>query len=161
MSSARKSQPVARRSEPMILFAVGAYRFAIPAADVDEIRETFAMKPFRPVPMAPQVKYTATRAGREYLVVDTGQHLRLMPSKATRLLMLRSSAVAITADAIDRMTEVPLISALPAAFTGEERQWYRGLAVIGGDVVPVVNPESFLEPARTARLQQARLGVQP
>jgi len=46
------------------------------------------------------------------------------------------------------MTEISALYALPHAFTGQERQWYRGLAVLAGtdgqpEVVPVVNPDAF------------------
>jgi hypothetical protein len=40
--------------------------------------------------------------------------------------------------------EISALHALPPAFTHEERGWYRGLAVMNGAVVPVVNHNAFL-----------------
>jgi hypothetical protein len=42
------------------------------------------------------------------------------------------------------MVDIFALHAIPRAFTGEERIWYRGLTVIAGEVVPVVNPAAFL-----------------
>jgi chemotaxis signal transduction protein len=40
--------------------------------------------------------------------------------------------------------EISALHALPRVFTHEERSWYRGLAVVNGAVVPVVNHHAFL-----------------
>ena len=34
---------------------------------------------------------------------------------------------------------------LPMAFQGSERRWYRGLAVMDGKVIPMLDPGSFLQ----------------
>jgi hypothetical protein len=47
-------------------------------------------------------------------------------------------------DSTDRIIEISALHALPPAFTREERGWYRGLAVVNGLVVPVVNHNAFL-----------------
>ena len=60
------------------------------------------------------------------------------------MLLLRNSCVAVTVDSIDRMAEITQLHSLPYAFRGEERSWYRGVAVIGEKVVPVMNPAAFL-----------------
>jgi hypothetical protein len=60
------------------------------------------------------------------------------------VLILRDSTTAVLVDSTDRMMEISALHALPRAFTHEERLWYRGLAVVNDEVVPVVNPNSFL-----------------
>jgi hypothetical protein len=56
-------------------------------------------------------------------------------------------------DAIDLMLELHSIQALPRAFYGEERIWYRGLALVKGKVIPVVQPEAFLSRAEVALIE--------
>lgn len=140
--------------EPVILFVVGGYTFAIAAADVEEIREAHEMMPFILPAAAAKVKYTFRKHSLDYFVVDASYHYRLLPSKAGRLLVLRDLPVAITADSIDRMTEIGPLATLPRAFRGEERHWFKGLAIMGDRVVPVVNPESFLSAAELEHLQR-------
>jgi hypothetical protein len=53
------------------------------------------------------------------------------------------------------MQDLAAIHALPAAFSGEERRWYRGLAVIKGKVIPVVNESAFLSKAEAVLLAAA------
>jgi chemotaxis signal transduction protein len=60
------------------------------------------------------------------------------------LLVLRDHPVALLADSIDRMMQVSGIHAVPHAFHGAERNWYRGLAVMAGKVIPMLEPSSFL-----------------
>ena len=61
-----------------------------------------------------------------------------------RVLILRNTSTAVLVDSTDRMTDISVLHALPRAFTRDERIWYRGLAVVNGEVVPVVNPGAFL-----------------
>jgi hypothetical protein len=49
--------------------------------------------------------------------------------------------------------EITVLHALPAAFTHEERIWYRGLAIVNGAVVPVVNQGAFLSRGELAVLR--------
>lgn len=112
------------------------------------------MKPLALPAAAAKVKHTFRKHGLDYFVVDSNYHYRLLPSKAGRLLVLRDLPVAITADSIDRMTEIGPTVSLPKAFRGEERQWYKGLTVVDDNVVPVVNAESFLSPAELEHLQR-------
>jgi chemotaxis protein histidine kinase CheA len=77
----------------------------------------------------------------------------MLPSKVARLLVLRNHPVAVTADSIDRMTDISVVQPLPTAFRGLERTWYRGLAVLDGSVVPVVNPAAFLSATEAAELR--------
>ncbi len=145
-----EKKPVHRR-EAVILFGVGDFTFAIAAAVVDEIRNTDGLQPIGVAGdmRVPKVKYRLKRDGRTFYVVDAGQYFRMLPAQATRLLLLRDSHVAVLVSHVDRMTEIGNVLALPHAFRGEERAWYRGLTVLdaSGDmpvVVPVVRPEGFL-----------------
>jgi hypothetical protein len=50
------------------------------------------------------------------------------------------------------MKEIHSIQALPEGFRGEERNWYRGLTLLKGSVVPVIRPEAFLTKAEVTLL---------
>ena len=145
----------------MILFTVCGFRFAIAASAVSEIRgleglQRFAWgSPGGSYLRSTQVEFTVERNGTIYFVVDAARHFRLPPSKPTRVLILRPVAAAIQVDSTDRMMEISVLHALPQAFSGKERDWYRGLAVIGGDVIPVVNQHAFLSKAEMAVLKTA------
>jgi chemotaxis signal transduction protein len=144
---------ISKRVEPVILFAIGKTTFAIAASAVDEIRSldglascsmSSAYRSLR------KVKFTFERSKKNYLVVDANLHFHTPPTQATRILVLRNSSVAVLVDSIDRMCELTAVRKLPQAFTGEERQWYRGLTVVEDKLVPVVNPQAFLSKAESA-----------
>lgn len=146
----------ARHGEQVILFAVGGYRFACAAAAVDEI---CALDGLQPVSVGfaqsrlTRVKFSLERDGRTWFVVDANLHFRILPSKPSRLLVLRDTRAGVLVDSIDRMAEIAALQPLPRAFRGEERQWFRGLALIGQEVVPVVNPAAFLSKAELAVIE--------
>jgi chemotaxis signal transduction protein len=52
--------------------------------------------------------------------------------------------IAVLVDRIERMAEIAAIHPLPHAFSGRERVWYRGLAYLDDQVIPVMNPKGFL-----------------
>jgi len=144
--------------EAVILFASAGITFAISAAAVDEIRNTSGLEPLRAGHLGPKFskfKYTLERDGRTYFVVDANEHFHALPTRHTRLLVLRASPTAILVDGIDRMTEIASLHALPRAFAGDERNWYRGLAVLKDSVVPVVNADAFLSRAECTILKAA------
>ncbi len=144
---------VPHHGEQVILFAIGNYTFACAANSVDEIRALDGLQPVAGVfahSRLARVKFTLEREGKTYFVVDSNLHFHILPSKATRLLVMRDIRVAVLVDSIDRMAEIPVIHPLPRAFTGEERNWYRGMAIIGQDVIPVINPATFLSRAELA-----------
>lgn len=139
----------ARHTDAVILFSVGENAFAISATAVDEIRNTDGLQPIRARQIGyRKVTHLLARDGKTYCVVDGNAHFGILPSRTTRLLVLRNSSVAVLVARIDRMTELSGMHALPQAFAGEERNWYQGLAVLGEgtteEVVPVVNPQAFL-----------------
>ncbi len=156
MSPARKPAVTTRRGEPMILFAVGPYTFAIHASEVDEIRDMHDLKPMQSAIGYSRVRSTLHRGKREYFVVDASAHYQMLPSKPARLLVLRNHPVALTADSIDRMTEIPVVQPMPVPFHGLERDWYKGLAVLDGNVIPVVEPGSFLTEAEVSELSKRK-----
>lgn len=136
-----------RPGETMILFSVGGSKLAIAASAVDEIRDLTGLEKFSFEAASPRfgkVKQVFERQGRRYFVVDSCEHFHLATARPSRLLVLRHATTAVVVDAIDCMLELNSMQALPRAFSGEERNWYRGLAVVKGKVIPVVRPESFL-----------------
>ncbi len=146
------------RGEAVILFSVGGTTFAIAAAAVDEIRDLSALEPLRIGYLHGKFnkfRYTLQREGRTCFVLDAATHFHMLPTRPGRLLVMRDIPAGVLVDGIDRMTEISSLHALPRAFTGEERNWYRGLAILKDDVVPVVNPESFLTKAESTVLNAA------
>jgi chemotaxis signal transduction protein len=148
--SARPSRKPAATQHDVILFSVNKTTFAIAAGAVDEIRNLDGLTPFQPSFAARlmKVKHTLVRENKDpdqtYFVVDSAAHLKLKSSTPGRLMVLRGVKAAVLVDAIDRMTQIAVVHPLPRAFQGDERDWYRGLAVVEGRVIPVVNEHSFL-----------------
>lgn len=146
--------------EDVIVFVVGGFRFAIAAAAVKEIRSMDGLQPFTLGGISVQIaklKYTLERSGTTYFVVDGAQHFQLLPSRPSRVLILRGSPTAVLVDETDRIMEISVLHALPRAFTRDERSWYRGLAVVNGAVVPVVNHHAFLN---RAEMEILRAGLE-
>jgi chemotaxis signal transduction protein len=157
----RISQALSKRALPRhsaetaILFHVGGFTFAIGANAVEEIRDLAGLHDFsfgRSHHKLDKVKHVFERHGRDYFVVDAAAHFHLHKADLTRVMVLRDVPAAVSVDGIEGMRDMHSIQALPAAFSGEEREWYRGLALIKGKVVPVVRPEAFLNEAQTALL---------
>ncbi len=92
----------------------------------------------------PKVKHLVHRGNRSYFVVNGCAHFGLKPTRPTLVLILRDSPVAILVDKIERMADIAAPNALPLAFEGEERRWYRGLSYTDDTILPVVNPAGFL-----------------
>ncbi len=146
--------------EDVIVFAVGGFKFAISAAAVKEIRSLEGLHPFTLggiSALVAKLKFTLERGGTTYFVVDGAQHFQLLPSQPSRVLLLRNSSTAVLVDSTDRIMEISALHALPRAFTQEERGWYRGLAVVNGAVLPVVNHNAFLN---RAELEILRAGLE-
>jgi chemotaxis signal transduction protein len=156
---ARNFRPQVAR-EDVIVFTVGGYRFAIAAAAVKEIRGLEDLHEFALGGISGQIaklKYTLERDGKTYFVVDAARHFQLLESRPTRVLVLRNTHAGVLVDSTDRIMEIFALLALPQAFRGEERAWYRGLAVLNGSVVPVVNHNAFLD---RAELEILRAGLE-
>lgn len=146
-----------RAGEAVIVFTVGDFNFAIAANAIREVRGLEGLQPRESSGAAParvpKVGSTLERDGTIYFVVDAAKHFHLSPSKAARVLVLRNEPVAVLADSTDRIIEISTLHELPLAFTGDERNWYRGLAIMSGDIVPVVNHNSFLSKSEQAVLK--------
>jgi chemotaxis signal transduction protein len=143
--------------EDVILFKVGAHRFAIAAHAVDEIRNLEGLSPLPPALRHQRLSRVKTLLVREkkdpgkvFFVVDAASHFGLEPATPGRVLVLRDSTAALQVESIDRMMQISTVVALPSAFSGQERTWYRGLAVLNDQVVPLVNAESFLNKGEQA-----------
>ncbi len=95
------------------------------------------------------------RGDQRHYVIDVAAHYRLAAAQPRRVLVLRRPSIALGVESVDRMTHVGALYALPRAFTGEERRWYRGLALVEGRVVALVNPDAFLTKAELAALDAA------
>ena len=146
--------------EDVIVFAVGGYKLAIAAGAVKEIRGMDDLHPFKLGGISAQIaklKYTLERNGTTYFVIDAAQHFRLSASNASRVMVLRNMPTGVLVDSTDRIMEISALHAVPPAFTHEERNWYRGLAVVNGLVVPVVNHNAFLN---RAELEIVRAGLE-
>ncbi len=136
-----------RRTEPVILFSVGSHAFAIAVSAIHEIRNTDSLAAAASAiahPELAKVRHTLQRGRKTYYVVHAGVHFGMQPSRASLVLVLRDSPAAILIDRIEGLTEISALQTLPQAFRGEERRWYRGLALLDDRVLPVVNPAGFL-----------------
>jgi chemotaxis signal transduction protein len=150
-----------RQAEAAILFAVGPHKFAIAASEVDEIRDMHGLTPAS-LPDGPyagqKITYVLRRERQTYHVVDASCHFQMNKSQPSRVMVLRGGLAALTADSIDRMSDITAITLLPRAFHGKERQWFRGVALIDNLVVPVVNSHSVIADVQ-AELARAALAV--
>lgn len=156
----------AAQTEDVILFWVDGHRFAIAANAVDEIRNLEELSPLPPAlkhPRLSKVKATLIRAKKDpekvFFVVDAAAHFGLKSAEAQRVLVLRGSSAALQVEGIDRMTQISTVVEIPLAFAGQERAWYRGLALLGDQVVPLVAPEAFLNKGEQAVLQASWKGL--
>jgi chemotaxis signal transduction protein len=143
----QRPRPRPGTREGVILFSVGGFKFAVAAGAVNEIRGMEGLQDFTLAGIPhrlEKLKHTLERGGTTYFVVDAARHFHLPRSKPGRVLILRNTPTAVLVDATDRMLDIFALHALPRAFTGDERFWYRGLAILNGEVVPVVNHAAFL-----------------
>lgn len=147
-----------RRTHPceaVILFSVSRQTFAIAADAVQEIRSTDSLAGAASEIQQsdlPKVRHTIERSRRTYYVVNACAHFGLRVTRPALVLILRQMRVAVLVDRIERMAEMSAVHALPRAFTGDERLWYRGLAYIEDHVIPVLQPSGFLTSEEFERL---------
>lgn len=144
---AAKTRGHARRPEQVIFFAVSEQSFAIAAEAVKEIRSTDSLAGAAvefESPEVPKVRHIVERAHRPYYIVNGCDHFHLALTRPSLALVLRHFRVAVLVDSVERICEIPAVYPLPLAFSGEERNWYRGLAYVEDRVTPVINPAGFL-----------------
>lgn len=140
-----------RIHETVVLFMVGDHRFAISANTVEEICELGTLTPLSAGCGRNRVaRSTFDRRGKRYLAVDAAAHFHIPESVPQHILVLRGADVGVLIGSIDRMHEINELYSLPRALSGEEQTWYRGLALVAGQIVPLVEPASFL-PGGTTR----------
>jgi len=148
-----------RKPETVVLFVVARQTFAIAAGAVQEIRSTDSLAGAATEieqPLAPKVTHYFERGRQTYYVVNAATHFGLPVTRPTLVLILRQRRAAVLVDRIERMTEISSLHALPLAFTGDERRWYRCLAYVDDAVIPVVDPGGFLTAAEIEALDSAR-----
>lgn len=150
--AAGRATPAKRalRVEQVILFRIASQPFAVSAAAVQEIRSTDNLAgDTTEISRAgvSKVRHTIQRGQRTVYVVHGGTLFGLPPTRATLVFLMRGTRTALLVDGIERMATISRLFSLPQAFCGEERAWYRGLAVIDDSVVPVVKPDGLLSAA--------------
>src|SRR5260370_29907018 len=92
-----------RRTEQLILFNVGAHRFAIAASAVHEIRSTDSLAGAAAAlaqTELPHLQHVIHRGKRTYFVVHGGDHFQLAAARPTLGLVLRDSPVALLGGAL-------------------------------------------------------------
>ncbi|HVB87590.1 MAG TPA: chemotaxis protein CheW [Candidatus Dormibacteraeota bacterium] len=137
----------AHHPETVVLFAVANQMFAVAADAVQEVRSTDSLAgsamEIEQIEIG-KVRHTIERARRRYFVVNAGMHFGLPVTRPTLVLILRNLRIAVLIDRIERMAEISSLYALPLAFAGDERRWYRGLAKVDDMILPVIEPGGFL-----------------
>lgn len=159
VSAKPKASRRAPHSEQVIVFSVGLQRFAIALDAVQEIRSADSLAGAATELVQTSVKkvrHKLERSGRTYYVVNAARHFGLPITRPTLVLVLRKTRACALVDRIEQMVEVAVVRALPRAFAGEERRWYRGLALLGDSVIPVVHPSGFLTPEEISLLDSVR-----
>ena len=145
--------------ERVILFYVSGYGFAIEAEAVQEIRSTDSLAGAAVEienPELPKVRHTFERGRQTCYVVNACLHFHLPVTRPSLVLILRQFRVGVLVDRIDRMAEILALYALPEAFSGEERHWYRGLTYLDDTVIPVIDPAGFVSAEDFRRLDRAQ-----
>jgi len=155
MRLAPKAKSPAAKSEQIILFRVGGALFAVSSASVQEVRSVDSLAGASAEIKDSgvlKVRHLLQRGEQNLFVVNGTIHFGLPLTPGTLVFILRQSRTALLIDGIEKMTSMTHLQALPLAFHGEERQWYRGLTALDQTVVPVVDPQGFLSEDEVARL---------
>jgi chemotaxis signal transduction protein len=153
----------AARTEQIILFRISGQPFAVSSASVQEIRSVDSLAGAATeidLPTLRKVRHVVQRGGKALYVVSGAAHFGLPASAAGLVFVLRKTRTALLVDGIDKMATMTRLQALPLAYCREERTWYRGLTALDQNVIPVVNPEGFLNADEFALLD-ASLAPQP
>lgn len=140
-------RPHAARTEQIILFRISGQLFALSSASVQEVRSVDTLAGSAKDishPALRKVRQSVKRGDISLYVVNGALHFGLPASPPVLVFVLRGTKTALLVDAIEKMTTMTRLQALPLAFCHEEREWYRGLTAIDQAVVPVVRPEGFL-----------------
>ena len=139
-----------RRGEPALIFRAGGHRFVISSAEIAEVRD------LQPGASGSLPQWVVVRGTAGMLRVVSADHFFGVRSAAQQqLLVLAHRGVAVGIEKIENVAELREIVALPRAFHGPERRWYRGLALLEGNIVPVVNGAVFAQAASFTPTQAA------
>lgn len=158
MRLAPKAKAAPPKSEQIILFRIGGALFAVSSSSVQEVRSVDSLAGAAAEIKSSTIKkvrHTVRRGDQILFVVNGTIHFGLPLTPGTLLFILRQTRTALLIDGIERMTSMSQLQALPAAFHGAERQWYRGLTALDQTVIPVVNPEGFLTEHEVVQLQRS------
>lgn len=153
--AAQPARDAAGRAEQMILFRIAQQIFAISASSVQEIRSSDAFSGIAadvPDPALRKVSYVTRRGRPPVYIIHGGLHFSLSLPQGSLVFLLRNRRSALRVDSIERMTAFFRLMALPKAFCGEERNWYRGFVALEDGIVPVVNPDGLLRPDELEQL---------
>lgn len=158
LTKAPLSKARSPRAEQIILFRTGGQLFAISSAAVQEVRSVDSLagaaSDFESSSL-PKVRHVLKRGDKTFFVVNGAVHFGLPLTPGTLVFILRNTRTALLVDAIEKMTTMTRLQALPLAFCHEERRWYRGLTALDQSVVPVVNHDGFLAPGEISALEAA------
>jgi chemotaxis signal transduction protein len=152
------SKSAALRTEQIILFRVSGQLFAVSSGSVQEVRSVDSLAGSATEITAPglkKVRHIVRRNEKSLFVVNGALHFGLPLTSGLLVFVLRSTRTALLVDGIEKMTTMTRLQALPQAFCGEERNWYRGVTALDQNVVPVVRPEGFLTSEEIALLDEA------
>ena len=142
-------KPSSLRTEQIILFRISSQIFAISSASVQEVRSADGLAGGTVelnVPGIRKVREAMRRSDKSLFIVNGAIHFGLPASQGMLVFVLRKTRTALLIDAIEKMTSMTRLQALPLSFCHEERNWYRGLTALDQTVVPVVHPDGFLTP---------------
>lgn len=137
----------AARSEQIILFRVSGQLFAVSSASVQEVRSVDSLSGAASdvnLPGLRKVRHVLRRGDKAVYVVNAAAHFGLPSTAAGLVFVLRKTRTALLVEAMDKMATMTRLQALPLAYCHGERHWYRGLTALDQNVIPVVNPEGFL-----------------
>jgi len=147
MRLALPAKPTPLRAEQIILFRISGQVFAISSASIQEVRSADGLTGGTTelnVPDIRKVREALRRGDKSHFIVNGAAHFGLAASPGMLVFVLRRTRTALLIDAIEKMTTMTRLQALPLSFCHEERRWYRGLTALDQAVVPVVHPDGFL-----------------
>ena len=133
LGSARMARPAPASAVPVILFTAGGMRFAVDAGEVKEIRDG--------------EEFAALRRLTGSEPVDFARRVGLGGGRVERYVVLKPGSCALGVSEVERITAPPRVAALPGLFQGAEREWYRGLLLLAGEVVPLLRTEHWRQAA--------------
>lgn len=152
------SKPHSGRTEQIILFRVSGQMFGVSSASVQEVRSVDSLAGVSTEinqPSIRKVRHVLHRGDKSLYVVNAAIHFGLPASAAGLVFVLRKTRTALLVESMDRMATMTRLQALPLAYCLEERYWYRGLTALDQSVIPVVNPEGFLNAEEFALLDES------